>query len=830
MSKEKGTIELTGQIAHVIFEKNGFVILRVLAKGRVNSNGEEFSWEDSKGTTEICVKGTMLNPARSADYTFKGKLTENQYGVQLEFDSFSRARPLTQKSITDYLANNCEGVGRKTAEAIFKKYGEQSIEMLKTSPTTVASEVSGLSVEKAVKAASVLSDIEDGEKLNLQVASLVAGTTAHKGHIKAIIKKYRSDAPTIISTDPYRLVQVSGVGFKVADSIAIKNGVDLDSPQRISACADYVIKNWERSGGHTCCPYEVLIKRILAETNLAENLIGELMREHIESGLFHQIGEHVYRKSMYKLESGIASMLSKLMGYEPKPVEPMIEGLEDDQADAVRTAATRPVMLMTGAPGTGKTFTIKKICETFTGHKIALCAQTGKASRRITESTGREATTIHRLLKPAVVDSADGGGMVFSFTHGKTRPIDHDVVIVDEASLLDVELAHSLISAIPVGARLILVGDPDQLPSVGAGKVLVDLIASRSIPHVALTKIKRQGADSLIVRACHAIKAGDSPEIENVPDSDLFMWGTSGDNKTISSTMSLFTERIPDKFNYSMDDIQIVTPNKSPEKVISTYRINNELQKTISSGYVITGSEKSIGKKAKITFRIGDRVINTRNSKVEEFTVGPDDGWTAAGFTTKQTDIVNGDIGVITGVHWKGNYYDNQKLSEMSDAPRSAILDGKPKDLRLIVKFDDVTVALKPKKNELDLAYAVTCHKFQGSECPVVIIPLPQGANNLMCRSWIYTALSRGKELVVVTGPKEAFGFACMTPDRKRDTFLSNFLCQALKDVNEDQYGVSPIVDTYKDWRGNEILAGKVAADDEDDIFSNSIDPKETIF
>jgi len=773
-------VEIIGQIAHVIFENNGFVILRVRAQGNPISDGESWGWEKSNRVSEIGMKGHMTNPARGCDYTFKGKLEENQYGVQLEFADFTQKRPVSQKAVIDYISNNCAGIGVRTAQAIYEKYGDQSLDMLKSAPTEVASEIQSLSVEKACKASEKLSDIEDGEKLKLQIASLVSGTTAHKGHIREMIKKYGSNAPTIISSDPYRLIEVPGIGFKVADSIAVKNGVDLSSPKRVSACADHVIKNWERQGGHTCCPYKVLIERIVCETNLPENVANEHMEEHLQSGLFTQVGEHVYRRSMYKLERGIAAMLAKLAEGDVRPVQPKVEGLEPDQAEAVAMAATRPLMLMTGAPGTGKTFTIRKICETFTGHKVALCAQTGKAARRITESTGRQATTIHRLLKPTVVNGGDGSGMSFSFAHGKGCPVEHDVIIVDEASLLDVDLAHALISAIPVGSRLIIVGDPDQLPSVGPGKILVDLIKSEIVPHVALTKIKRQGANSLIVRACHQIKAGDTPEIENEPEGDLFIWSTDGDQRTVATTLDLFIERIPSKFGYRMEDIQIVTPNKNPEMPISTYRINKEIQGKVASGFEINSSEKLISKGHKVMFRIGDRVINTRNT--EAFAFEADRGQT---FLQDEVDIVNGDIGVIDGVLWRGAFYDQDDLERLSPAARSEVLCGKPKDLKLIVSFADEVVAIKAKQNHLDLAYSVTCHKFQGSECPVVIIPLPRGANNLMCRSWIYTALSRGKQLVVVTGPKTAFGYACMTPDRKRDSFLSMFLKSETRKISE---------------------------------------------
>jgi ATP-dependent exoDNAse (exonuclease V) alpha subunit len=202
---------------------------------------------------------------------------------------------------------------------------------------------------------------------------------------------------------------------------------------------------------------------------------------------------------------------------------------------------------------------------------------------------------------------------------------------------------------------------------------------------------------------------------------------------------------------------------------ISTYRINAEIQGRINEGTVIDNSEKSLGKKAKVTFRVGDRVINTRNT--EAVLIDMEDGRPG-----DEVPIVNGDIGIVLGLYWKGTFYDDEDLDDLSPAGRSEIVNGKPKDLKMVVDFYEHTVLIPIRNNHLDLAYAVTCHKFQGSECPAVIIPLPRGANNLLCRSWIYTALSRGKELVVVVGPKTAFGYACMTPDRKRSTFLSHFV------------------------------------------------------
>lgn len=773
------TSTISAQISHIIFEQNGFVILRVKAKGNIISDlaGETYSWEDSARESEICVKGTMLHPALGVDYTFTGDFQiQKGYGIQLSFTDYSRQRPISEKAIIDYLSFNCKGIGVTTAKKIYNIFGSESIEILKTEPLRVANML-GMSVEKAIEASKRLEDIEDHEALKLQLSSLLSGTLAHKGHINAIIKKYKSAAPDIVLNQPYTLTEVSGIGFKIADSIAVKNGIDLESPERVSACTEYVIKNWERSGGHTCILKEIMIKNVCTETGLDKDLVSQHHTKHIELGLFISVSDYVYRRTMYFFEKEIAKMIANLSSTIVKEVEPRIEDLESDQAEAVILASKHPVLLLTGSAGTGKTFTIKKICETFTGFSLALCGQTGKSARRITESTGRAATTIHSLLVPRSVQG-DGDETSFSFMHGKNCKLEYDVIIVDEASLLDIELAYALISSIRNGSRFIIVGDPGQLPSVGPGKFFVDIIKSQCIPHVELNKIKRQGEGSAIIKACHEIKNHTVPDIINTEGTDLYLWPSTNDDYTIESTINLFTKKITSKFGFKIEDIQVVTPNKNPDLPISTFKINNEIQKLINNNYVIECTEKNIDKKSKITFKIGDRVINSKNDQAYEYVKHEIE-------LVNEVPIVNGDIGYIIGVMWKGGFYDQQALEELSDGSRNEVLSGRSKDINIIVEFPHITVGIPAKKNHLDLSYAITCHKAQGSEYKVVIIPIPRGINNLINRSWLYTALSRGKELVIIVSQRNAFEYGCLTPDKSRDSYLSYFIQGEMRKIGE---------------------------------------------
>jgi len=791
---------ITGKISRIIYEDNGFVILRVLAKGNVSSqDGETFLWEQSNRDTEICVKGTMLHPALAIEYNFTGELQlQKEYGMQFNFSEYSRQRPISEKAITDYLAFNCKGIGVQTAKKIYNIFGSESIEILKSEPLRIADKI-GISVDRAIEASKRLEDIEDNESLKLQLSSLLSGTLAHKGHINSIIKKYKSSGPDIVLHQPYTLTEISGIGFKIADSIAVKNGIDLQSPERISACGEYVIKNWERGGGHTCILKTLLIQYICTETNLDKDIIVQILDQHIELGKFIAVSDYIYRRSMYHMEKEIAKMLVLLSTSPVGEVTPRTGGLEDDQAEAVTLACKNSVLLMTGSPGVGKTFTIKKICESFAGFSTALCAQTGKAARRMTESTGRQATTIHSLLVP-IATKGDDDDVSFSFMHGKNCKLELDIIIVDESSLLDIELAYSLISSIRHGTRLIIVGDPNQLPSVGPGKFLVDSIRSQCFPHVELKKIKRQGEGSAIIKACHEIKNHLVPEIINSENTDLYLWPSTCDENTISSTIDLFTKKITSKFGYTINDIQVVTPNKNPDLPISTYKINNEIQRLINNNFVIEASEKTITKDNKISFKIGDRVINTKNCESYEYI--PNEN-----ILLKEVPIVNGDIGFIIGLLWRGAFYSQYDLEQLNDGSRYEVLNARPKELHMIIEFPQVTVGVPIKKNNIDLSYAVTAHKFQGSECPVVIIPLPKGNNNLLNRSWIYTALSRGKNLVIVVSPRNAFEYCCLTPDKSRDSYLSYFIKNEINKIGETIEIKKSIEDVgWKDIEEEELL------------------------
>lgn len=696
-----------GSVENIIFrnEENGYTVLNLFAEDRLIT---------AFGIFPLIREGECL--------TLTGEFKENpKYGEQFEVSEVMFDAPADRASIINYLASGLfRGVGEVTAEAIFNHFGLHTLEILEVTPERLV-EVRGIGRAKAKEIAASFRAHSEMQNSLLFLQKLGVST----GMALKIYKEYGEDTVEIVTDNPYRLVDdIEGVGFLTADRLAGKLGVEPDSDFRVMAGISHVLKEAAERSGHTCLPEEELIKGV-------QTLIGTDTDERIRKCLpFMQINDKIknykYKpedgkegtawalSSNYYMENAIAVRLFKLNN-EAQELNIDIGGeldryeqengirLHDKQREAVSLAVNRGVIVLTGGPGTGKTTIIKCILRLMNARnlKVLLAAPTGRASKRLTEACGAEAKTIHRLLGM----DFSSGKPVFKFT--ELNPLDCDAIIVDEISMADIYIFHALLRAIPAGARLILVGDKDQLPSVSAGNILADIIESGAVPVAELTEIYRQSADSLIIVNAHRINRGELPIIDNT-SRDFFVSNSDGGEAQAETVISLITGRLPDYFGYSSKEIQVLSPMK--RGVAGVEALNKRIQSILNP----VGKETVVNG---VTFRVGDKVMQTVNNYNITWERGSELG----------EGVFNGDVGYITRIE-KG-------------AIEVEFEDGKT------VVYDN------DEREELILAYAVTVHKSQGSEFRAVILSLSHAAGFLNNRNLLYTAVTRAKETVVIVGP-----------------------------------------------------------------------------
>jgi exodeoxyribonuclease V alpha subunit len=548
-----------------------------------------------------------------------------------------------------------------------------------------------------------------------------------------IYKEYGSETIEKVKENPYRLTSdIYGIGFKLADKIAEKMGIDKKSEYRIGAGIRYNLIE-SASDGHTYLPKEIVVKRSGKTLNIDKKYVEAVISNMALRGEIHMEtydGEDcVYYIPYYYAEAGTANKLVSLISEEKEDqddVKDVIKGIEErskkfltsKQKTAIEKSFKENVLVITGGPGTGKTTIIKGIIEGFElmGKKTALCAPTGRAAKRITETTGREAKTIHRMLE--FTYSEDSKNLYFN--KNEESPLEYDVIIVDEMSMVDIILMNSLLKAVEPKTHLIMVGDVDQLPSVGPGSVLRDIINSEIIPTVKLDKIFRQSENSMITVNAHRINDGEMPEF-NKKDGDFFFIDCSSSEEINKTITGLVQQRLPDHYNLkSLEDIQILTPMK---KGING---TNELNKILQDKLNPIGKGKDEIKSSKIIYRTGDKIMQIKNNYQMAWKRTDEDGYVESG-----EGIFNGDIGYIRYVN---------KI-----------------DQEIVVEFDD-SKEVTYNYNQLDElihAYAVTIHKSQGSEFPAVIIPVTWAPPMLLTRNLFYTAVTRAQNLVVLVGYKK---------------------------------------------------------------------------
>jgi len=689
--------------------------------------------------------GHLANPIEGESLRVMGNFIVNpRYGRQLSITRVERTTPNTKTGIEKYLASGAvKGIGAKTAKLIVAKFGEDTFHIIENEPQKL-SELRGISLKRAFQMSESFHAVAGQRRAMLFLQEYGVTPAASM----KIYKRYKEDTVEIIKSNPYRLADdIDGIGFRSADAIAYKLGVDRDSPERISAGLRYCL--WEATTeGHTYVPTSFIVRKtseLLMATPAA--IEHELIRMHMDRSIIRENTESepiVFLSSMYYAETDIARKLIELAHaygrqlswteqkdseqpadtaqpqtsynhdeYDETPTSGI--SLSDGQKRAVDAAMQEGILVITGGPGTGKTTTINTIIGMLEakGLDITLTAPTGRAAKRMTETTGRDATTIHRLLEVKFI-SEDTRRQTFE--KNEENPIETDVLIVDETSMIDVLLMHSLLKAVAPGTRIILVGDVDQLPSIGAGNVLKDIIDSNCVPVVILTEIFRQAAESAIITNAHLINKGKYPEI-NERDKDFFFVKRSSPDQVAATILELISERLPAYKNFDpISDIQILTPMR--KSTIGVAHLNQLLQAKLNP----PAPEKHEREYGHVVYREGDKVMQIKNNYDATWEI-----YNAQGFSVDFGEgVFNGDIGII---------------HEIND-------DG------LIIVFDDEKhIAYDfTQLDEIELAYAATVHKAQGSEYKVVIIPVHSGPPMLLTRNLLYTALTRAKELAVLVG------------------------------------------------------------------------------
>ena len=711
--------EIQGYVEHIIFRNadNGYSVFNFVY-------GEE----------EITCVGNFPAISEGETLLLQGEYTSHPtYGDQFKVTSFQEKAPEDVQSIERYLASGAvKGIGVALAARIVRRFKKDTFRIMEEEPERLA-EIKGISERMAMDISTQMM-----EKRDLRDAMIFL--EQYGIHTNLAVKIYQQYGPmiySVIKENPYRMAEeVSGIGFRIADEIASRVGIRTDSDFRIRSGILYVLTQGA-STGHTYLPRETVRRLGSQLLGVSEEAVEtQLMNLAMDQKIVMQ-KDQVYARHFYRMEKLTAGMLMELDVHYDVPdveLETAIRRMEKEehmeldewQAKAVKEAATHGLFILTGGPGTGKTTTIRAMIRYFEneGYDIFLAAPTGRAAKRMSEATGYEARTIHRLLevKGGPEDQNEPGKRDGMFERNEHHPLETDVIIIDEMSMVDITLMYALVRAISDGTRLILVGDVNQLPSVGPGNVLRDMIASECFSVVTLQKVFRQATQSDIVMNAHKINGGEQVVLDN-KSRDFFFLKRYDADVIINVMLQLVAQKLPKYVDASSFDIQVLTPTR--KGLLGVDRLNTVLQKYLNPESP-QKKQREVGERI---FREGDKVMQIRNNYQLEWEVRSKYGIPV----DKGLGVFNGDVGVIREI--------NEFASVMS------------------VVYDEDRVVEYPFKNldELELAYAVTIHKSQGSEYPAVVIPLLPGPQMLMNRNLLYTAVTRARKCVTIVGDEKTF-------------------------------------------------------------------------
>ncbi len=701
----KMVLAMKGTVDDVLFykEEDGYIV---------------FDLETEEAMITVVGELGLLEPGEEVELT-GNFVTHPRFGQQFRADSCVRALPSTVVNIERYLASGViRGIGKALAKRIVSEFGEFTLQVIEKEPEKLC-RIKGISPQKC-------EEITEAAQQIFGLRSLMGRLQAFSIPASVAMKAYRrwgTPAWELIQENPYRLcTEGIGLDFRAAERIAAALQIPANSPKRLLAGFRWLLETAALEG-HTCLPFAdfhaVALQGLGIQEQDFQSGYAEAIEEHVIY-LYHAAeADFIYLDIYFHAEDFIASRIAAKLAFSSPEEFDCAKAIEQEeqatgityaeqQKKAISAAFSRGIMVLTGGPGTGKTTTLNGVIHLCTkaGSTVLLAAPTGRAAKRMTELTGREAKTIHRLLGTEYNDSGE-----LTFMHDEQNQLQADVIIVDEVSMVDTLLFAGLLRAVRLSARIVLVGDVDQLPSVGAGQLLQTLIESRRIPVVRLTEIFRQAQESCIIRSAHQIVSGEMPDLRE-KQSDFFFFDRRNANEAAAFLKDLYSRRLPQAYGFKpQSDIQVISPTR--KGILGTVMLNQMLQETVNPAQY----GKMIMKNLLYTFREGDKVMQIQNQYDME--------WAKDG--ERGTGIFNGDMGTVTVIDKAAN--------------------------TLKVDFDGKIVTYRPDQlDQLELAYAVTVHKSQGSEFEAVILVLPEGRDRLSYRSLLYTAVTRAKKLLILIG------------------------------------------------------------------------------